>query len=307
MALFLDPTNATATAGAAASDVIKDSDTQRFAVDVLDASMQQPVIVDFWAPWCGPCKQLTPLLERLVRQAGGHVRMVKINIDENQQLAAQLRVQSVPMVYAFVGGRPVDAFVGAQPESRLREFIGRLTANSRPPLEEALEQARLALEAGDVQHAAAIYSQVVEADPTNPKAIAGLMRSLIQGGEVAAARDLAAGLTPELARNADIAAALTAIDVAEQTGKSAKNRARLQERLANDPDDLQARHDLAVALFGEGRAEEAIDHLLDMVRRDRAWNDEAARIQLVKFFDALGPNHPLTVASRRRLSSILFS
>ncbi len=307
MALFLDPTPSTATPGAAGGDPVKDTDTQRFAADVLDASMQTPVIVDFWAPWCGPCKQLTPMLEKLVRQARGRVRMVKVNIDENQQLAAQLRVQSVPMVYAFVGGRPVDAFVGAQPESKLREFIGRLTAAAGAPIEEALEEARLALEASEIEHAASLYSQILAEDPTNPKAIAGLIRSLVRGGEVASARKLAADLTPELARNGEIAAALTAIDVAEQAGRTAKQRARLQERLDSSPDDLQARLDLAVALFGEGRAEEAIDHLLEIVRRDRNWNDEAARIQLVKFFDALGPAHPLTVASRRRLSSILFS
>jgi putative thioredoxin len=307
MALFLDPSTSPPASGAVGGDSIKDTDSQRFAADVLDASMQQPVIVDFWAPWCGPCKQLTPILEALVRQARGRVRMVKVNIDENQQLAAQLRVQSIPMVYAFVGGRPVDAFVGAQPESKLREFIGRLVADGGAPVEAALEQARLALEAGDIEPAAALYSQVLAEDPTNPKAIAGLIRSLVQGGEVAGARELAAGLTPELARNVDIAAAVTAIDVAEQAGKSAKHRVRLQERLDSNPDDLQARLDLAVALFGEGRAKEAIDHLLEIVRRDRAWNDEAARIQLVKFFDALGPTHPLTLASRRRLSSILFS
>ncbi len=307
MALFLDPTSSTAAPGASGGDFIKDTDTQRFAADVLDASMQAPVIVDFWAPWCGPCKQLTPVLETLVRQARGRVRMVKVNVDENQQLAAQLRVQSVPMVYAFVGGRPVDAFVGAQPESKLREFIGRLTAGAGAPIEEALEEARLALEASDIEHAVGLYSQVLAEDPTNPKAIAGLIRSLVRGGDVAGARKLVADLTPELARNGEIAAAVTAIEVAEQAGRSSQQRARLQERLDSNPDDLQARHDLAVALFGEGRVEEAMEHLLEIVRRDRNWNDEAARIQLVKFFDALGSTHPATLASRRRLSSILFS
>lgn len=306
MTLFLDP-NAPVPANRGGGDVVKDGDTQGFAADVLDASMQVPVIVDFWAPWCGPCKQLTPLLEKLVRQANGLVRMVKINIDENQSLAAQLRVQSVPMVYAFVGGRPVDAFVGAQPESKLRQFIGRLTQGAKAPVDDALEQGRRALEGGDAEHAMALFSQVMTEDPTNPKAIGGLIRSLVAGGHLREARELVSGLTAELTANVEIAQAITAVDVAEQTDQSGADVAGLQRQVEADPADLQARFDLAMALFGSGRSQPAVDQLLEIIRRDRTWNDDAARTQLIKFFDALGPSHPVTAASRRRLSSLLFS
>lgn len=305
MTLFLDPSAPMPpTSGA---DVVKDGDTSTFAADVMDASMQVPVIVDFWAPWCEPCKQLTPILEKLVRQAGGAIRMVKINVDENQNLAAQLRVQSLPMVYAFVAGRPVDAFVGVQSESKLRQFIGRLSQGRKAPIDEALEQGREALEAGDAEQAAAIFSQIVSEDPTNPKGIAGLIRSLVAAGQFAEARGLVDGLTKELKVNVEIAQAVSAIDVAEQTEGSAADTAALQRRVEADGGDLQARFDLALALFGQARAEAAVDQLLEIVRRDRTWNEDAARLQLIKLFDAMGPTHPVTVAARKRLSSILFS
>lgn len=305
MAFIIDP-SAPAPAAGGGGDVIKDSNTANFAADVLDPSMQVPVIVDFWAPWCGPCKQLGPMLEKLVRQAGGLVRLVKINIDDNQELALQLRVQSVPTVYAFLGGRPVDAFVGAQPESKLRAFIGRLTADVQSPLDDALEHARQALAAGDARTATKIYAQILNEDPTNPKAIAGLVRAHVATGSLAKARKVVADLPPDLAANADIAAATAAIDVAEESIKAGDAR-KLRARVESNPDDHDARLALATALFGNGHEQDALEHLLESVRRDRAWNDEAARKQLLKLFDALGPTHPLTAGFRRRLSSLLFS
>ncbi len=305
MSVIIDP-QAPAANAAPPTDVIKDSDTRSFAADVVEASMQTPVIVDFWAPWCGPCKQLGPMLEKLVRQAGGLVRLVKINIDENKELAAQLRVQSVPMVYAFVGGQPVDGFVGAQPESKLRAFIGQLTGDAHAPLDDALEQAQAVLDSGDPQGALATFSQILAQDSTNPKAVAGLIRSCVAAGDMASAREVVNGLTAELRAVADVAAAVAAIELAEQGG-SGGDLSDLQDAVAKDPDNHQARYDLAVALYGANRPEAAVDELLELVRRDRDWNEDAARKQLVKIFDAVGPTHPLTVASRRRLSSLLFS
>jgi putative thioredoxin len=306
MTMIIDP-NAphAAPAAGAGGDVIKDGSTQSFGEDVMDASMQTPVIVDFWAPWCGPCKQLTPLLEKLVTQAGGMVRLVKINIDDNQALAAQLRIQSVPTIYAFVQGQPVDGFTGAQPESQLRAFISRLTGDAKAPLEDALEHAQAALDGGDPKAAVAVFSQVLSQDPTNPTAIAGLIRGSVATGDNAAARQVVNGLSPELKANALIAAAISAVELAEQTGGG--DLVELRSRVAAKPDDPQARFDLATALFGSGSSEAAIDELLELIRRDREWDDQAARKLLVKIFDALGPANPLTVASRRRLSAILFS
>jgi putative thioredoxin len=293
--------------GGAQGAAIKDTDTLGFNDDVVRASMTTPVIVDFWAPWCQPCKQLTPLLERLVTQAAGKVRLVKINIDENQELAMQLRIQSVPTVYAFVGGRPVDAFVGAQPESKLRQFIDALVRSGGVPTDDRLEQAQAALAAGDAHAAAAGFLALLNEDPRNAKALAGAIRARVAEGNVAGARKIAAGLPQDLVANAEIKAAITAIDLAEESRQAKGDLADLERRAAAEPPDLQAKHDLALALFGRGSSEAAIEALLDLIRRDRTWNDEAARKQLVKIFDALGPAHPLTQASRRRLSSLLFS
>jgi putative thioredoxin len=289
-----------------APDVIKDGTTQSFAADVMTASMDRPVVVDFWAPWCGPCKTLTPTLEKLVRQARGAVRLVKINIDENQALATQLRIQSVPTVYAFVGGQPVDGFVGAQPESKLKAFIDALVGGGADPLADALEQGAAALAGNDFKGAAKLFSAVLAQDPGNPKATAGMIRSYVGAGNSVAARRLIDGLAPEVKANPEVAAALSAVELAEQ-GKDSGDLAKLRAAVAARPDDMQARFDLAIALYGKGQADGAIDELLELVRADRSWNDEAARKQLVKIFEALGFSHPTAVAARRRLSTILFS
>jgi putative thioredoxin len=290
-----------------ARDLIKESSTAAFEVDVMDASMDVPVIVDFWAPWCGPCKQLGPALEKLVHEARGAVKLVKINVDQNQELAAHLRVQSIPAVFAFKGGRPVDGFVGALPESQLKAFIQRLAGPVGPsPMEQAMEQAKAALDSGDFGAAANIYQQVLAQDKGNPVATAGLMRSLIATGALSEARMLFSGLPMPMKTDPEIAAALTALELAEQAAEVG-DVGELSAKLAADPKDHQARYDLALAHYAAGRTEAALDELLELFRRDRAWNDQAARKQMVKIFDALGPTHELTGSTRRRLSSLMFS
>ncbi|MEK7245430.1 MAG: thioredoxin [Pseudomonadota bacterium] len=291
----------------APAGVIKDSTTQSFVRDVIEASHQVPVIVDFWAPWCGPCKQLGPALEKLVRQAAGAVRLVKINVDENQELAAQMRVASIPMVYAFQRGQPVDGFAGAVPESQLRAFIERLTGGTKAPVDVALEQAHTKLKAGDAHAAGLVFAEVLAHDPTNPSAIGGMIRVGVAEDDFARASQIAAGLSPALRAHADIASATAALELALQSQTVADDTAGLREKLAANPADHQARHDLALALLAADDAAGAIEALLEIVRRNRKWNDGAARVQLVKIFDALGPADARTNAGRRQLSSILFS
>ena len=286
----------------------KDATTQSFAADVIEASQQTPVIVDFWAPWCGPCKQLAPILERTVRDAGGKVALVKVNIDENPEIAQQLRIQSIPAVFAFDQGQPVDGFMGAQPESQIKQFVERLVGPMGPsPLEQALEQAKQALDAGDFASASNIYGQILRQMPGEAAAIAGLVRCLVGAGDLQEARELVDGLDDDALKDADVESAISALSLAEQAGEADGDAAALQARLAQDPGDHQARFDLAMAYHGAGRSEQAIDELIEIIRQDREWNEQAARQQLLKLFEALGHADPLTVAGRRKLSSILFS
>jgi putative thioredoxin len=288
-------------------ELIRDGSTQTFMRDVIEASRAQPVIVDFWAPWCGPCKQLGPALERAVQAAAGKVRLVKINVDENQELAAQLRIQSIPTVYAFRNGQPVDGFAGALPESQIKAFIERLAGPVGPaPTEVALEQARAARDAGQLDVARQLYEQVFAAEPDNPEAIGGLARCHIAQNRHKAARDLLEQVPTHHANHVEIDGARAALALAEESGALA-DPATLNARLEADENDHAARLELATVLFLRGQVEAAMEHLLAIVRRDRQWNDEAARKQMVRFFEALGPQHPATVNGRRKLSSVLFS
>lgn len=295
-------------AGPAPADLIKDTTTDSFMADVMEASRTTPVIVDFWAPWCGPCKQLGPLLEKLVKQYGGKVKLVKINVDENQDLAMQFRVQSIPAVYGFKDGRPVDGFMGSLPENQLKQFIERLTGGGGSPIDEALSEAEAMLTAGEKDDALALYQEVLDQDPANVKALGGVMRTYLALGQEQVARDLLAKL-PEQVKNApEIASVRATLELQDQAANSnAAEIQGLEAKVAADPKDMQARLDLAMARFAAGDKPQAIDDLLEMVRKDRKWNEEAARKQLVKFFEAFGPADPLTREGRRKLSAILFS
>lgn len=297
-----------AAGGPAPSDLIKEGSAATFTADVIEASMKAPVIVDFWATWCGPCKQLGPALEKVVREARGAVRMVKIDIDKNQELAAQLRIQSVPTVYAFANGRPVDGFTGAQPESQLRAFVQRLTKGAaQPSLAEVIDEAKALLTQGDAETAAQIFQQVLAEDPNNGPAMAGLLRCLMAVGDVDSVAQMLGQLPPDLAKHAEVAAVRTALELQQAAAAGAGQAAELRRRLAANADDHQARFDLALAYYGAGETEAALEELLEVFRRDRTWNDDGARKQLLKMFEALGGAHPLTLQGRRRLSALLFA
>jgi putative thioredoxin len=295
--------------GVAAAAAVKDVTTASFMAEVVDASFDQPVIVDFWAPWCGPCKQLGPILEKVVRGANGAVRMVKLNIDENPEIAQQMRIQSIPAVYAFKDGRPVDGFVGALPESQVKQFVQRLGGGGGgpSPVDEALAMAKEAVQTGDHASAVALYSQILQHEPEHIEALGGLARALVARGELDKAQQALARVPKESANHADIVAARAALELAEQAQKAMGSAGKLRARLEQNPADHEARLELATALFGSGEREAAVDELLNLYKRDRNWDEGAARKQLVKFFEAMGPTDPLTLSARRRLSSLMFS
>jgi len=287
---------------------IKDSDLEHFTEDVLEASKEVPVIVDFWAPWCGPCKTLGPLLEKAVIAAKGAVRLVKINVDENQEIAQQLRIQSIPTVYAFKDAQPADGFMGAIPESQIALFIQNLIGEAVPGEGDALAIGAEALATGDIAAAAQIFGQILQEDPGNPKAVAGLAQCYLMSGDLEQARNTLGLVRPDGKDDDAIRAVEAELSLREKTSSVANTETdSLRARIEADPTDCQTRYDLALALDGANDREGAIDQLLEIVKRQRDWNEGAARSHLLTLFEAMGPADPRTMDARRRLSTILFS
>jgi len=292
---------------AAADAVVKDTTTQTFVKDVIEESKRQPVLVDFWAPWCGPCKQLTPVLEKAVKSAKGKVKLVKMNIDDHPAIPGQMGIQSIPAVIAFVNGQPADGFMGALPEGQVVAFLERLTKGSvGGETKDLLKAADAALAEGDAAGAAEVYSHVLAEDAANVQALAGLVRAYVATDALDQARQTLAMVPEAKAGDAAVAAARAALELAEGA-KNLGSLTELEQKVTANPLDHQARFDLALALNGKGRRVEALDHLIAIVKRDRKWNDDGARKQLVQFFDAWGPTDEATIEGRKRLSSILFA
>ena len=295
------------TTGKPAGDIIKDTTDASFIDDVVEASRQTPVIVDFWATWCGPCRQLGPALEKAVTAAKGAVKLVKVDIDKNPAYAGQLRVQSIPAVFAFVDGKPVDGFMGALPDSQVKDFVAKVAklggGGASSPVDDLLALAKESLDLGDTGGAAQAYAQVLQADPANVKALGGLARVYMATGDAERAQEIVA-MAPADAKDPDLDSVRAALALAAE---APSETAEFERRLAADPDDHAARFDLAKALAGKHRLDQAADQLLTIVERDRTWNDEAARKQLLTVFEAAGHASEIARQGRRRLSAILFS
>lgn len=295
---------------APANDLIKDTTTANFTRDVLEASRQQPVLVDFWAPWCGPCKQLQPIIERVVSESAGRVKLVKLNIDDHPSIPGQLGIQSIPAVVAFVGGRPVDGFMGAVPESQIRQFIDKIAgpagADEKAEIEAMLTEAKTLFDAGDLAGAADLYGALLQADPENAAALAGIAECMIAVGQPQNARQALTNLPDAVAADPAVVAVLKKLDQIEEARKLG-DPAALEQALAQNPDDHAARLKLAKIRNVEGDRQAAADHLLLIMKRDRTFDDDGARRELLQFFDVWGPKDPATMAARRKMSSILFS
>jgi putative thioredoxin len=302
--------NAAPAASGPGETYVSDTSTAAFPKDVIEESRRQPVLVDFWAPWCGPCKQLTPVLEKVVNESQGRVKLVKMNIDDHPSIAGQLGIQSIPAVIAFLDGRPVDGFMGAVPESQVRQFIDKVAgpagADQAAEIEAVLGEAEGLLAEGDIQGAAQLYGAVLQADPENAKAAAGMMQCLLAMGDTGRASQMLASLPEDLAKDPAVQAVAKKIEQIEEAAKLG-DPAALERQLAANPDDHDARMKLAKIFSVQGDREKAADHLLTIMRKDRSFDDDGARRQLLEFFETWGPKDPATIAARRRLSSILFS
>jgi len=295
---------------AAAADTTPiDVNMDNFMAEVIDGSAKMPIVVQFWAPWCGPCKQLGPLLEKVVAAAKGKVKMVRINIDENQQIAQQMRVQSVPTVYGFFNGQPVDGFAGAQPESTLKQFIDKLVAagGSGRDIASMVEAANSLLETQDYDNAMVQYHEIMAADPESPDGLAGMIRCMVGMKDIDGAREIVDQLDDEFRDKPAMVIAIDSLELAEKAAGAAGGLAQARAAVDADPNDLAARQELALALFATGEQAESMEQLLESIRIDRAWNDAAARMQLLEFFKTLGPANRDVMAARRKLSTLLFA